>query len=110
MSILKIHRPDSQLRCYACEKFCKPVATHVTRWASDQYSFGAYSYVPAGGTQVGRHTVFWHACQCHSLCHLSLGADTGTWMVSMLSKRPVPPADVLRPVERPADGRLRVRH
>jgi Flavin containing amine oxidoreductase len=75
--ILKKRRPDSQLRCYAGEKFREPVATHVTRWASDPFSFGAYSYVPAGGTQVSCHAVFWHACQRHSLCHLSLGATIG---------------------------------
>jgi hypothetical protein len=28
------------------------VATHVTRWASDPYSYGAYSYVPANSKRV----------------------------------------------------------
>ena len=28
------------------------MATHVTRWASDPYSFGAYSYVPTNSKRV----------------------------------------------------------
>lgn len=27
-----------------------PTATCVTRWANDPFSFGAYSYVPVGGS------------------------------------------------------------
>lgn len=44
---------EETLRKLYKEKYCDPDDYVVTRWASDPYSLGSYSFIPKGARKVG---------------------------------------------------------